>query len=632
MSPTPGATGEHVQASMEVWEEWFAKRGVPYFCPEYQGRTRFDSVAVFLFAMLALEVGVAWLDLSAIGLIIALATVLYVVLLVPLAGVRSGGERPRALRHQWIPGVLLLGAIGVIVSIAGDLPIGRWVDAAIVFIGLYAAFELADCNVWTGTEAERRRRRAEVVGLTFLGVVVFALEGSVFEGPVDQALLALVVVVAILRLARSLAPPSREPQPLPRGEPAIVAAMVPVVPLLVILLGAETAVLPHVGESTLIQTTAPLLLTALLALASVLAFVRANRPEAAPVAVPNADHVRKLGRRMPVNSVWIAAWVLPFLVTYPLLVFFFFELDTFGTRLDGLDAALVALGINVLFVGVAWVMVAFGIDAFARAVREQAKSIVESIVMALANGLPLLVVFTVFFALTAETWEVAAEATMGAYLGLLGALFAFTLVFVVATAAIELRRESRFEGWNEVRSAAVREDEVHRTTPPPDDFDAGLATVVKRRAGGENETCLDLKGRSWLNAMSVLTAYQLIVFFPVTIAAAILFWGLGKLAVPADVAAEWIGGDNVTAAEARDITTDRAWTEEPWLRVGVLLGAFSSLYLAVTVQANEAQRKQFFDATERGVKQLLAVKLVYDRHRAPVPRGSAVVAGPHCRR
>jgi hypothetical protein len=628
MSTAPGATGEHIQASMKEWEAWFAKRGVPYFCPEYQGRTRFDSVAVFLFAMLALEVGVASLDLSALGLIVGLTTVLYVVLILTLVG----GERPRRLRHQWIPVALLLGAIGMIVSYAVDLPISRWVDALIVFIGLYAAFELADCNVWTGTDAERRRRRAGVVAITLVAVVGFALEGSVFEGPVDQALLALVVVVAILRLARSLARPVRSADPVPRREPAIVAAMVPVVPLLVVLLGAETAVLPHIGASTLIQTTAPLALTALLALAAVLAFIRANRPDVAPVAVPNADHVRELGRHLPVDSVWIAAWVLPFLVTYPVLVYFFFELDTFGARLDGLDAALVALGINVLFLGVAWVVVAFGIDAFARTVGEQVKSIVESIVMALANGLPLLVVFTVFFALTAETWEVAAEATMGYYLALLGALFAFTLVFIVASAAIELRRESRFDGWDQVRRAAVREDEIHRTTPPPDDFDAGLATVVERHAGHENETCLALKGRSWLNAMGVLTAYQLIVFFPVTVAAALLFWGLGKLAVPADVAAEWIGGDDVTAAQVRDITTDRALTEEPWLRVGVLLGAFSSLYLAVTVQANDAQRKQFFDATERGVKQLLAVKLVYDSHRAPVPHSSAVVAGPHCRR
>jgi hypothetical protein len=61
----------------------------------------------------------------------------------------------------------------------------------------------------------------------------------------------------------------------------------------------------------------------------------------------------------------------------------------------------------------------------------------------------------------------------------------------------------------------------------------------------------------------------------------------------------------------------------------MLLGAFSSLYLAVTVQSSEAQRKQFFDATERGVKQLLAVKVVYDRFLRKQGGIQGVADGPH---
>jgi hypothetical protein len=440
------------------------------------------------------------------------------------------------------------------------------------------------------------------------------------------------VVLVILRLARSLAAcEARVPEPEIVAMPVGFSAMAPVMPLLVILLGAETALLPHIADSILLQATAPLALTALLAMASVLAFVRAQRVEA--VVVPSTDRVLELGRQVPVRWVRVVAWVLPFLLTYPLLMLVMFDLNlnTFGTPLDGVEAALVALAINILFAVVAWLVVAFGIDAFAQSVREQAKPIVESIVVALANGLPLLIVFIVFFALTAETWEVAAEASMGAYAGLVTVLLGFTLLFIVAAAAMELRRESRFANWAAVSAAALRDDDPDGTSHPGDSFEQRLAVMSAEVGPNRGTQCLTLKGKSWVNALSVLTAYQLIVFIPVTIVAGALFWGLGRLAVPADVAAQWIGGDNVSPHHA-SLITNRPITADPWLRVGLLLGAFSSLYLAVTVQSSEEQRKQFFDATERGVKQLLAVKVVYDRFLRSKGRLQGVPAGPHCQR
>jgi hypothetical protein len=47
--------------------------------------------------------------------------------------------------------------------------------------------------------------------------------------------------------------------------------------------------------------------------------------------------------------------------------------------------------------------------------------------------------------------------------------------------------------------------------------------------------------------------------------------------------------------------------------VALILGVFSTLYLAVHVQSSPEQREDFFGATERGVRQLLSVKLIYDR-------------------
>jgi hypothetical protein len=192
-------------------------RGVPYFCPDYRGRDRFDDVAVFLFVMLAVEIGVAWLGLSALGLIVVLTLVVYAVVLAPLAVPRRWLE---AGGRGWLlPGVLLVGAVGVGLSPAVGLALGRVIDAVIFFAGLYAAFELADSDAWMREGPRLARRRAEVVSLTVIAVIVFALEGSVFHGPFDQTAVALVVALLILRLARSLGSPV-QPAVVARGDAA----------------------------------------------------------------------------------------------------------------------------------------------------------------------------------------------------------------------------------------------------------------------------------------------------------------------------------------------------------------------------------------------------------------------------
>ena len=616
-------------------EKWFIDRGVPYFCTNYRGAHRFDVLAVFLFMMLVVEVAVSSLGLSAVGLMVVLTGVIYTVVLAPLSGPRAW-LAPRGTGLRWIvPGLLLVGAVGVALSPAVGLPLSFLIDAAIVCIGLYAAFELADAKAWMGDEERLARQRARAVSITVIAVIGFALEGSVFHIPLNQAVLALVVVGLILHLARSIA--SCKPEaPEPFVQPPVgFSAMAPVMPLLVILLGTETALLPHIADSVVVQATAPLALTALLALASVAAFVYAHRLE--PVVIPSTQRVVELSNQVPVKSIRPVkgiggvGWVVPFLVTYPLIVLFFFlDLNTFGADLEGVDAALAALAINILFAGIAWLVVAFGIDAFAQLVRKQATTIVKSIVVALANGLPFLIVFIVFFALTAETWEVAAEASMGSYLGLVAVLIGFTLLFVVAAAAMELGRESGFKSWESVRTAALRGNSSDGTSPPSSPFAERLEQMTGIEPDPDEGVALGRRGR--LNALSVLTAYQLIVFIPVTIAAALLFWGLGRLAVPPEVAAQWIGGDNVSATEAALITDRPGLTEDPWLRVGLLLGAFSSLYLAVNVQTEEDQRKRFFNATERGVKQLLAVKVVYDRYPAEKDDIEDVPAGAQLQR
>jgi hypothetical protein len=150
-------------------ESWFKDRGVPYFCLEYSSLTRFEYVATFLIAMLAFELGLApGLEMSVLELIVALATVYYIVLVVPMA----------LARRNWFAIGLAGIALNLIVMIVGDVRVDPWVDAAIIFTGLYAALRLSDCQLWMGVESRSARLRLAVALLTFTGMIAFALEGS----------------------------------------------------------------------------------------------------------------------------------------------------------------------------------------------------------------------------------------------------------------------------------------------------------------------------------------------------------------------------------------------------------------------------------------------------------------------
>lgn len=584
----------------ESVDSWFVERGVPYFRPEYTGRSRFRHAAIFLIAMLAVEVTLApTLAPSALWLIGAMVVVVYAVLLFPV------------VRRIWdgIGGTWLLAGVALGTVIAGEAEIAPWANAAILFAGLYAALALSNCQLWATDELQRGHRR-ELVLLTVVSVVVFAFEGSIFRMPVDQRLPALFVVGAIFLFARSMTSSTNQEAEWTAARDPGAAALVPSMPLLVAVLGVETAVWPDVGSDASLQAIPPLVATAIAVSISAVAFVRANRSLEPSLAL-RTDKLRQRvvdwqpPRRDTKLAVLLAVF---FLFSYPLLVAFVYEVDVLGGSPSKLASALVVLAVNVLFLGVVVLMVAFGIDTFMDWVRRQMNAIIDGIAMALAHGVPLLLVFTVFFALTAETWEVAAEASIGKYLGLLGALAGLILAFALASSVLQLRRDATFDDWDAVKNAALRRGEDSEASLPPEEpFSKELALMRTT-----SDFPLNLRRLGRINALSVLGAYQAMVFLPVTVVATLLFFGLGEVAVSNETAAEWIYGDDATKKDEAKLE-GLPFKEQPGPRVALFLGLFSTLYLAVHVQSNGEQRKQFFDATERGVRQLLAVKLIYDR-------------------
>jgi hypothetical protein len=522
-------------------ERWFVSHGVPHLMRNYSGRDRIPTLLCWLFLVVAFEVGAApWLHMSAWRLLAA-----PLVLLIPAVAI---APRTIALlttsrtRHVlWsLPVALYALWLAATIIRPGGVPnawSSMWIDFPLVFGVLLTSAVLFRVETWQfnpSPQAERRRRT--LIALIIGGVVVFSLEGSLVPGfheplnaafsgvlPDDarlsQGVPALPLVGAILALAVRVTRDAWIDE-RPALDERTVAALVPAMPMLVLVLGIETTVLPHASKNEWVQATPLVPIALLLALAAVLWRHR--------TAVPLTTN--RPGGRLHVTYLAIGAWLTLYLLTYPVLVLLYSEIDVYQHGLRGITGFAIALGVNLLYLGLTWFIVTFGLDriaawAFREAWRERG-----SVCEALFRGLPLLVLFATFFMFGAELWEAVVKAGTAEFLALLGVLLALTAAFMFTTSVREIHRRCHFASWGELACA------IRRTDKPPSANDTPIVLMLQRIERNADprpaDPTLRLRGRQWINAMGVLTVYQALIFIPVLLGATAIFYVIADLLVP----------------------------------------------------------------------------------------------------
>jgi hypothetical protein len=231
----------------------------------------------------------------------------------------------------------------------------------------------------------------------------------------------------------------------------------------------------------------------------------------------------------------------------------------------------------------------------------------------------------VFFALTAETWEVVIETETPQFLALVGLLAALTLGVLFLMANDQLRQaqqqltgeeplddrdqpEKSAEPWERLSKQAMRKgpSKDEQTTATVKEL---LATVPDPPGDGR-KLVAELGWRMRVNALLVVAVYQALVLVPVGLSALLLFWGVGQLAVSKDMAAEWAFGDSA-GTDKMDQIDAMSFVREPWTRVPVVLAAFAVLYLSVSLLTNKEHRTYFFSAASAALRQRLAVRVAY---------------------
>jgi hypothetical protein len=233
------------------------------------------------------------------------------------------------------------------------------------------------------------------------------------------------------------------------------------------------------------------------------------------------------------------------------------------------------------------------------------------VIKGISRGLPLLVIVTVFLLMQAELWQVAFLTRWVPFLALVSGMVVVGFLVMLASSSQQLDGQVAFGKWATNWEAVGRAARCGSTNWKPSD--PPVQREIERFK--TEPRCIpdaSLSRKQRLNAVLVIAVYQAIIFLPLAAIAAVVFWGLTRLAVPQHVAAEWIYGDKPTDDNVAAVSAP-ALLAEPWARLAMLLAAFSFLSLAVQIPANKEQRKDFLAGADSGIKQRLAALLV---HRA----------------
>jgi hypothetical protein len=666
-------------------EEWFVKHGVPQFAEPYVPSDRLRFLVLPLAVLVAFEVGAApkLRSLPALLLVppvvVGIATWARPYVWRLLGRKQKQGTRLNRLR--------LLSLLAFLLLLSGSLVwwsdwpppwSDAWVDFGIILLAEWASMLVFTREVWSGTGGQlgrlRRRLFACIVAAVFVFAFLLTLDQQAVidsrqllndlvpgEAQIPLAVPALGWMMVIVTLADRTsqaanpttasqpADPSIEPH-VAKGQPRRVspwAAAYPALPLLVLVFAAQTTVLRESRTLGWMRAWLPLVVGMALFALSTAAWRISLTDWWSTCSTTTRRWLSGLGRRLrlpqrreprtgpPVlgraawdrifrgagHPLFLAPLLAACLIGYPAKMGTGLGIEVLSWNLVLPTAAALMFAVYAFLV---WFFVWFGLDRVSLWVWRELWNDRMQIVQGVAGGLPLLLVFAAFFALTAETWEVVVETQTPKFLGLIGLLVALIVAVMVLLTTQQLRNcqlyltapepdgdqgppgnGQAFDPWQRLREQALR-PEPSKEEPTT----AAIRKLFEAAPPSDHELSPNLHRRMRVNARLVITVYQAMVLVPVGLSTLLLFWGVGRLAVSKGVAAEWIYGDN--AGEAEELLIDKlSFLGEPWTRVPMVLAAFSVLYLAVTLLTSKDQHNYFFAAANAALRQRLAVRVAY---------------------
>jgi hypothetical protein len=275
--------------------------------------------------------------------------------------------------------------------------------------------------------------------------------------------------------------------------------------------------------------------------------------------------------------------------------------------------AIALLVANVVVLGLAYVATSYGLVPMSiwgvRLIRRQ----LDQIAAVIVRTLPFLLLFSVFFVLTAEVWQVADDLP-GAYFGMVvGGMVLLGTLFVVLVTRADVDELNSFDSWADIEALCAK--------TPVAGFDSG--------ALDDPPAVAPLPRRARVNVSLVLFVSQAVQILLVSAAVFAFYMVFGLLTVREGTLASWIGEGALTdddrIATIALLGNDVVLTRQLLIVAG-FVATFAGLQFAVQVVSDANYRREFASDMASDVRQALAVRTVIaagvrvDPPRARLPR------------
>jgi hypothetical protein len=254
----------------------------------------------------------------------------------------------------------------------------------------------------------------------------------------------------------------------------------------------------------------------------------------------------------------------------------------------------------VLVLAAVWALTSYGVLPLLRWAGRRTRAQLGSFLNVIVRGLPLLLLFMTFLFVNAEVWEVAGTLYGPAYTLVLALFFVLGALFLLSHMPALMRALNTFASWAEIGDLARPAGVV------PEPF---VGEVV---AEGEDPPPADRPVlRQRLNIGLVAIFSQAIQITALAAAMFGFFVLFGFLAIGADTASGWTGGDPVHVMADVTLAGRRLVVSEPLLRVAGFLGVFAGMYFTVVLSTDATYREEFSEDIGPELREALAMRRLY---------------------
>ena len=269
----------------------------------------------------------------------------------------------------------------------------------------------------------------------------------------------------------------------------------------------------------------------------------------------------------------------------------------FGT--DRVQAAVGVVALNIVILGVVYVIVGFGLVPTTIWALGQTFRHLSQLLTLMGRALPFVLVFSAFLFLNAELWQVAHDFTPLAFWVTVGLLSLVAGAFIALRIPREIAQIAQFRSWDQVVQLAA-------------DGGSPLPDYPLDQLHGRCDPPLSRADR--LNVSLVVLFNMGLQIVLVSAAIGLFYVVFGVFAVREDTIVVW-----TTLQEIPE--NDVLWSGSFFgtglvltvqlIRVVGFLVAFSALQFAVAAVTDTTYREEFFEEVTGEVRQALAVRSVY---------------------